>query len=301
MSKAINFSRHGGIEVLEVVEVAKPEAGPGEVLVAVRAAAVNPLDSSIREGLMQSIYPVAVYPSGQGVDFAGVVESIGEGVEEFAAGDEVLGFLLPPGAAQAEYVVAPVNQVVGKPANVPWEVAGGLYTAGTAAYASVRAVGPQPGETVVVAGAAGGVGSIAVQLARRTGAKVIGIAGPANHAWLSAHGVTPVAYGNQMELAKPDAFIDVFGQGYVDLAISLGVPPERINTVIDFAAAAKYGTRADGNRAAGTLQALAELAALVDQGELEVPIAATFPLADVQDAFKLLDQRHVRGKIVLRP
>ncbi len=301
MSKAIRFNRHGGIDVLQVVDVAKPEPGPGEVLIAVRAAAINPLDTSIREGWVQSFYPVASYPSGQGVDFAGVVEGLGPDVVEFAVGDEVLGFLMPPGDAQAEYIVAPINQMVRKPAGVSWEIAGGLYTAGTAAYASVRAVGPQQGETVVIAGAAGGVGSIAIQLARRTGAKVIGIAGPSNHAWLEGHGVTPVAYGNDMKLAKPDAFIDTFGDGYVQLAIELGVAPERVNTVIDMAAAAKYGTRADGNRAAGTPQALAELASLVDKGELEVPIAATYSLDQVHQAFEQLDQRHTHGKIILLP
>jgi NADPH:quinone reductase-like Zn-dependent oxidoreductase len=300
--KAVRFEQHGGIEVLQVVDVARPEPGPGEVLVAVRAAAVNLLDSSIREGFVRSVYPVTAYPSGQGLDFAGVVEA--SAAPEFAVGDEVLGFLLPPGDAQSQYVVAPANQIVRKPAGVPWEVAGGLYTAGTAAYASVRAVAPRPGETVVVAGAAGGVGSIAVQLARRAGAKVVGIAGAANHAWLDKHGVTPVAYGKDLRLDPPDAFIDAFGAGYVELAIRLGVAPERINTVIDFAAAAQYGTHADGNRAAGAAQALvelAELAALVDKGELEVPIAATYPLSEVRQAYELLERRHTHGKIVIVP
>ncbi|GAA1603111.1 NADP-dependent oxidoreductase [Kribbella sancticallisti] len=299
--KAVRFEQHGGIDVLQVVDAARPEPGPGEVLVAVRAAAINLLDSTIREGYVQSVYPVAAYPSGQGLDFAGVVEGVGPKVVELAAGDEVLGFLLPPGHAQAEYIVAPVNQMVRKPAGVGWTVAGGLYTAGTAAYASVRAVGPQPGETVVIAGAAGGVGSIAVQLARRAGAKVVGIASARNHVWLESHGVTPVAYGKDMRLKTPTAFIDTVGDGYVKLAIELGVAPERINTVIDFAAAAQYGTHADGNQAAGTTQALAELAALVDKGEVEVPIAATYSFDEVRQAYEVLEQRHTRGKIVLEP
>ncbi|MEU4390667.1 NADP-dependent oxidoreductase [Kribbella sp. NPDC023855] len=303
MSKAIRFSRHGGVGVLEVADVAQPQAGPGEIVVAVRAAGINPLDSAIREGVMQSVYPVAAYPSGQGQDFAGVIDEVGPDVVTFEVGDEVLGFLPAPGAAQAEYVVASINQVVAKPAGVSWEMAGGLYTAGAAAYAAVRAVRPTPGETVVVAGAAGGVGSVAVQLARRTGAKVIGIAGPDKHAWLSAHGVTPVAYGNDLRkaLGAPDALIDAFGNGYVDLAIDLGVPPERINTVIDFEAAAKHGTRADGCLAVDAPQVLTELAALLDKGELEVPIAATYSLDQVHEAFAQLEQRHTLGKIILRP
>lgn len=303
MSKAIRFSRHGGVGVLEVADVAKPAAGPGEIVVAVRAAGINPLDSAIREGVMQSVYPVAGYPSGLGQDFAGVVDEVGPDVVTFDVGDEVLGFLPAPGGAQAEFVVASINQVVAKPAGVSWDAAGGLYTAGTAAYAAVRAVGPRPGETVVVAGAAGGVGSVAVQLARRTGARAIGIAGPGKHAWLSAHGVTSVAYGNDLPkaLGKPDAFIDAFGNGYVDLAIALGVAPERINTVIDFEAAAKYGTRADGCLSGDTPQVLTELASLLDKGELEVPIAATYSLDQVHEAFTQLDQRHTLGKIILRP
>ncbi len=303
MPKAIKFEKHGGIDVLEVVEVAKPQPGPGQVLVAVRAAAVNMLDVAIREGIMQSEFPIAAYPSGQGIDFAGVVEGVGPDVVGVAVGDEVLGYLLAPGAAHAEYVVAPSNQLIAKPAGVSWEIAGALYTVGTAAYAAVRAVGPQPGETVAIVGATGGVGSIAVQLAQRTGAKVIGIAGPESDAWLVARGVTPVAYGNDLwdRLEVPDAFIDAFGGGYVELAIELGVPRERINTVIDFEAAAKYGVRADGSAAVDAPKVLTELAALVEKGELEMPIAATYPLDQVHEAFNQLEQRHTLGKIILTP
>lgn len=303
MPKAIRFSKHGGIDVLDVVEVAKPEPGPGEVLVAVRAAAVNMLDVVIREGIMQSEFPIADYPSGQGIDFAGVIDAVGPDVVGRAVGDEVLGFQMAPGNAQAEYLLASSNQIIDKPAGVSWDIAGGLYTAGTAAYAAVRAVRPQPGETVVVIGATGGVGSIAVQLARRTGAKVIGVAGPDSHAWLSAHGVTPVAYGNDLQdrLEVPDAFIDAFGGGYVKLAIE---PRGR-------AGADQHGDRLRGGgevRGAGRWQlggrrskVLAELAALVDKGELEMPIAATYSLDQVREAFGQLEQRHTLGKIILRP
>ena len=163
----------------------------------------------------------------------------------------------------------------------------------------------KPGETVAVSGAAGGVGSIAVQLAKRAGAEVIGIAGPANHDWLAAHGVKPVAYGDgladRLRKAGIDAFIDTHGGGYVKLAIELGVARDRINTIIDFAAAQQYGVKTEGSQAAKNAAVLAELAGLVAAGEMEVPIAATFPLADARAAFKLLEQGHTRGKIVLLP
>ena len=169
----------------------------------------------------------------------------------------------------------------------------------------MRAVSLKQGDTVAVSGAAGGVGSITVQLARRAGAEVIGIAGQANHDWLTAHGIKPVTYGdglaNRLREAAIDAFIDTYGQGYVKIAIELGVAPDRINTIIDFAAAKQYGVKTEGSQAALNAAVLAELARLIAAGELEVPIAATFPLGDVRDAFRLLEQGHTRGKIVLLP
>ena len=163
----------------------------------------------------------------------------------------------------------------------------------------------KPGETVAVSGAAGGVGWIAVQLANRAGAKVIGIAGPANQEWMATHGIQPMVYGDgladRLRKAAIDAFVDTNGSGYVKLAIELGIAKERIDTIIDFAAAQQYGVKAEGAQAALNAAVLAELAGLVAAGELEVPIAATFPLADVRAAFKLLEQGHTRGKIVLLP
>lgn len=306
--KAVRFDNYGDVDVLDVREVARPDPGTAEVVVEVKAAGINPGEAMIRWGALQEVWPAA-FPSGQGSDFSGVVAAIGPGVDAVTVGDEVLGFTNSR-ASQAEYVVVPAAQLAAKPANVSWEVAGGLFVAGTTAYAAVRSVDLKPGDTVVIAGAAGGVGTIAVQLAKRSGATVIGIAGPANDEWLSAHGVIPVNYGDglaeRLRAAAPggriDAFLDLFGGGYVELASTqLGVAAERIDTVIDFPAVERFGVNSAGNQDAADATVLAELAALISQGELEVPVAEVVPLADVQRAYRTLEQRHTRGKMVLRP
>ena len=160
----------------------------------------------------------------------------------------------------------------------------------------------------MVSGAAGGVGSLTVQLVRRTGATVIGLASEPNHEWLRGHGVTPLTYGDgvaeRIREAAPggvDAFIDTIGGGYVELALELGVAPDRIDTIADFSAPAKYGVKADGNAAGASADVLAQLAALIDEGALEIPIAATYPLDQVREAYAELERNHTRGKIVLLP
>ncbi len=304
--KAVRFDEYGDIDVLDVREVEDPVAGPGEALVAVRAAAINPGEISIREGRLHERFP-ATFPSGEGTDFAGLVRAVGEGVSTFAVGAEVLGWT-ERRASHAELVAVPAEQVVAKPAALSWEVAGSLFVVGFAADASVQAVAPRTGETVVVSGAAGGVGSVAVQLARRTGARVIGLAGERNHDWLRGHEIIPVTYGEgQAERIRAaaggplDAFIDTFGGGYVELAIELGVAPERINTIIDREAAARVGAGTQGTHAVANAPRLAELAQLAADGELEIPIARTFPLEQVRDAYRELSERHTHGKIVLLP
>jgi len=204
--------------------------------------------------------------------------------------------------------VAEAAHLVRKPAGISWEVAGSLFVVGTTAYAMVRAVSVSPGDTVVVSGAAGGVGSIAVQLARNAGATVIGLASEANHAWLASHGVIGVSYGDgvadRIQAAangQVDAFLDTMGGGYVELALELGVRPERIDTIADFSAQKTYGVKAEGNTAGASADVLAQLAGLVSSGKLEVPIASVYPLDRVQDAYRELERGHTHGKIVLRP
>jgi NADPH:quinone reductase-like Zn-dependent oxidoreductase len=303
--KAVRFDDYGGANVLKVIEVPQPVPGPGQVLVQVKAAGINPGEAMIREGTLRDQWPVT-FPSGQGSDLAGIVAETGPGVTSVSAGDEVIGFTNNRGS-QAESVLVEEKNLTAKPAEVPWEVAGSLFVAGTTATAAVRAVAPNPGDTVVVSGAAGGVGSIAVQLAALAGATVIGLAGPSNHDWLASHGVIPLPYGDgvadriRQSDGHVDAFIDTFGSDYVNLALELGVAPSRVDTIINFDAVQRYGVKGEGNAAAASASVLAELAQLVADGRLEVPVEATFPLDQVREAYQRLEQRHTHGKIVLVP
>jgi NADPH:quinone reductase-like Zn-dependent oxidoreductase len=301
--KAVRFDEYGGVDVLKVVDVPRPIAGPGQVLVGVKAAGINPGEAKIRDGLLHSRWP-ATFPSGQGSDLAGIVAETGPGVTGFEAGDEVIGWT-DSRASQAEYVIVEPEHLTPKPPAVPWDVAGALFVAGATAYAAVQAVELTDGDTVAVSGAAGGVGSIAVQLARRAGATVIGLASEDNHAWLSAHGVIPVSYGDgvadriRKAAEQVDAFIDTHGGDYVELALELGIERSRIDTIANFPAVEKYGVKAAGNAAGASADVLAELASLIAAGQLEVPITATFPLDQVRDAYRRLAQGHLLGKIVL--
>jgi NADPH:quinone reductase-like Zn-dependent oxidoreductase len=307
MPRAVRFDNYGGIDVLQVVEVAPPIPGPGQVVVRVKAAGINPGEASIRKGLFADRWP-STFPSGQGSDLAGVIEEIGPGVAQIHAGDEIIGFS-ERRSSQAELVVIESGNLVPRPANVPWEQAGALFVVGTTAYAAVRAVSLKKGDTVVISGAAGGVGTIAVQLAVHAGARVIGLASEKNHQWLKDHGAVPVTYGHGVEDriravaagGKVDAFVDTFGGGYVELALKLGVAPDRIDTIIDFAAAEKYKVKAEGNSAAATAAVLGELVDMMAIRRLEIPIAKVYPLAEVREAYRDLEQRHTQGKIVLKP
>jgi NADPH:quinone reductase-like Zn-dependent oxidoreductase len=306
--KAVRFDQYGPVGVLDVREVPTPEPGQGQVLVQVKAAGINPGEAKIREGGLHERWP-ATFPSGQGSDFAGVVERVGPGVGTVGVGDDVIGWV-DTRSSQAEYVVAEERNLAAKPSGLPWEVAGAIPVAGFTAWAMVRAVDLNPGDTVLVAGAAGGVGSIAVQLAKRKGATVIGLAGPSNHDWLKRHGVIPVTYGEgaadriraAAAPASVDALLDTYGGDYVELALNeLKVAPERIDSVVRFDAVAKYGIKADGNAAGASAATLEELAGLIASKELELPIARTYPLTEVVAAYSELAKGHLRGKIVLIP
>jgi NADPH:quinone reductase len=306
MVRAVRFHRYGGIDVLQVEDVELRAPAAGEVLVQVRAAGINPGEANIRAGGLHARFP-ATFPSGEGSDFAGTIVAAGPDVTGWSAGDEVLGWSWER-SSHAERVLVPASQIIAKPPALSWEVAGALYVAGCTAYAAVRAIGAGPGDTVAVSAAAGGVGSIAVQLLRLRGARVIAIASARHADWLQDQGATIVAYGDGLEdrirAAAPDgvtAFIDLYGPEYVRLAIRLGIPPDRINTIIAFDAATELGTKAEGSMAGTSTEVLAELAELAADGRIQVPIAATYPLENVRDAFAELEQRHTLGKIVLIP
>lgn len=305
-ARAVRFDHYGDRDVLHVTEVPMPQPAAGEVLVEVRAAGINPGEAAIRSGAMHERFP-STFPSGQGSDLAGVVTELGEGVTDFSIGDKVLGFSWQR-SSHATHVVVPTSQLILKPDALSWEVAGSLYVVACTAWAAVDAVAPKPGETVAVSAAAGGVGTVVVQLLAVRGAHVLGIASPANADWLTEHGATPVPYGDRLAealtAAAPggiDAFIDLFGPEYVQLAADLGISRDRIETIISFQKAQELGTRSAGSVDASTREVLTEMADLVASGRIEIPIAAAYPLDRVRDAFAELEQRHTRGKIVLIP
>jgi NADPH2:quinone reductase len=306
VARAVRFDRYGDRDVLYVADIDIPTPGQGEVVVEIRAAGINPGEAAIRWGAMHDMFP-ATFPSGEGSDLAGVVTALGPGASDFAIGDEVLGFSFQR-SSHATHAAVPVNQLIRKPPQLSWEVAGSLYVVGATAYAAVRSVAPQRGETVAVSAAAGGVGSLVVQLLVLREARVLGIAGPGNADWLQAHGVIPIAYGDgladRLRAAAPDgidAFIDLFGPDYVQLAVDLGVAPERIDTIISFQKAAEVGAKTEGSSEASTPEVLAELAELIVSGAIEFDVAATYPLDRVADAYAELEKRHTHGKIVLLP
>jgi NADPH2:quinone reductase len=303
--RAVQFDEYGGLDVLTVREVELRELGKEDVLVEVKAAGINPGEAPIREGRFDD--GSSKFPSGEGSDLAGIVKEVGIDVTGFAPGDEVLGWSEERSSHATECVV-PAEQLIRKPAELDWPVAGALYVVGVTAFAAVRAIEVSAGDTVVVSGAAGGVGTVTVQLLKVNGANVVGLASEDHHDWLREKGVTPVTYGEgQMQRileATPDgidAFIDLFGPEYIDLAVQLGVPPEKIETIISFERAGEVGAKAEGSSTASTPEILLEMAELVAAGKIELPIAAEYPLDEVREAYEHLEARHTLGKIVLIP
>jgi NADPH2:quinone reductase len=304
--RAVQFDEYGGLDVLQVREIEVGPPGNEEVAVEVKAAAINPGEASIRKGLLEERFP-STFPSGEGSDLAGIVKEVGIDVTGFAPGDEVLGWSWDR-SSQAELCVVPADQLISKPADLSWEAAGALYVVGVTAFAAVRAIDPAEGDTVVVSAAAGGVGTLVVQLLQVKGAKVVGLASESHHDWLREKDVTPVTYGERVLErvleATPqgiDGFIDLFGPEYVELAIELDVPPEKIETITAFEKAQEVGVKSEGSGDATSPEILGEMAELVAAGKIEIPIAATYPLDAVREAFEQLEDRHTLGKIVLIP
>ncbi|MEV4555859.1 NADP-dependent oxidoreductase [Kitasatospora sp. NPDC049285] len=304
--KAIAINRYGGPDVVEYTELPDPKIGPDTVLVRTRAVGVNPVDWKIREGLLDGILDVH-FPLVMGFDLAGVVQAVGGAVTEYAPGDEVIGYVrkdVIERGTYAELVAAPVRTLARKPAALSWAEAGGLPTAGlTAQQGLVTALGLRRGETVLIHAAAGGVGSVAVQVATALGARVIGTAGPHNHTYLRGLGVEPVEYGPGLadrvrDLAPDgvDAVLDLVGGDAVEASLPLLRDPARIASAVDFRVTAHGGrylwTHPDP-------EDLAAVARLADEGLLTVPVASTFPLSQAASAQALNAEGRTRGKIVL--
>ena len=301
MTRAIQFAEFGPASVLQVVDQPEPHPDSGQVRVAVKAAGLNVIDSKLRDGGLQAYIPIQP-PSGLGNDYAGVVDEVGKGVTSVAVGDEVIGSA--PFRSLAEYVVVDASTPAPKPSGLSWEVAAGIPVAGTSAYNSVNTLGLGPDDVVLVSAAAGGVGVFAAQLAKRTGATVIGTASERNHEYLKSLGVIPVTYGpglvDRIRLVSPQgitAVLENYGSEAIEAGLALGVAPTRINTIAG--GAETYGVGGAG----GTPEdpaIVGAVAALVDGGEVVVPIEGVYAIDDVVAAYVHFETRHLRGKVILR-
>lgn len=304
MPRAVRFDRFGPVDELEVVTVDPPHPSRGEIRVRVRAAGLNPVDwKLLLHPQAAKAYGFVGLPSGNGNDFSGEIDEIGEGVDAWALGDGVLGgrrFY-----AQADFVIVDAEAVLRKPNGLSWEQAGSLDIAGRTAMAADRWLAAAPGDTVLVSAAVGGVGVLAAQLAVRAGAKVVGTASVANHDYLRSVGVVPIAYGDgvvdRLRAAAPDgysAMLDHQGRESMEVALALGIPPERINTIADGAYATEIGASSVGGAQAESGD-LAELADLIAGGTIELPIDSSYPVERVREAYEHLIAGHLRGKVVL--
>jgi enoyl reductase len=300
MAMAIVFAEHGDPEVLHPIDIDPPTVAAGQVRIRVKAAGVNPVDVKLRRGDFAAVMP-ADFPSRIGNEYAGIIEQIGDDVTGFAVGDHVLGSAT--GQCYAEYVVADASDVVTKPAVMPWTVAAGLPAVGQSAHAALRQIAVRAGNTVLIHAAAGGVGTVAVQLARLWGATIIGTASERNHDYLRSLGATPVVYGDglleRIRAHAPgaiDAALDCIGGEAITVSIALVPDRHRIGTLVDAEAATTYGIQRVGGRSTAALR---ELVTLYEHGRLQLPIHATFPLTEAHRAHREVQTGHVRGKVVL--
>jgi NADPH:quinone reductase-like Zn-dependent oxidoreductase len=300
--KAVQFIDYGEPDVLHVADAEEPHAGAGQIRVAVKGAGVNPIDWKRRSGVMRDAMPVD-FPSIPGIEVAGVVDEVGKGVTGVAVGDEVFGNAV--GGASAEHAL--LDQYADKPASLPWEAAAALPVAVETAVRTLDLLGVQDGQTVLVNGAAGGVGSAAVQFARARGARVIGTASERNHEFLRELGAEPTVYGAGLvervrELAPDgvDRALDTAGKGALPDLIEITGSPDNVVTIADFTAA-QHGVRVTTGADGRSWQALGEAAQLYEEGKLSVPVERTFPFSQAAEAHRVSEEGHVRGKLVLIP
>lgn len=302
--RAMAYESYGGTEVLSETRLPLPKFGPGEILVRVKCASVNPVDWKIMAGGLDALMDV-VHPVVPGWDVSGTVERVGIDVPEFSEGDEVMAYARKDyvhGGTCAEFVTVPVRALAHKPASLDWAEAAGLPLAGLTAYQVLTRLGTGKDDTVLIHGAAGGVGSLAVQIARARGARVIGTASPRNHDRVRELGAEPVAYGegltDRVRALVPDGATVVadFVGGVLDVTRNVLHDNGRHASIAD------PGVLGAGGqwmwvRPAGS--DLAELGRLADSGQLKVPIAKTFPLAELAAAYELSQGGHAAGKIII--
>ncbi|MBF6173011.1 NADP-dependent oxidoreductase [Nocardia blacklockiae] len=296
--KAARFSRFGAPDVLEIVDLPDPHPGPGQVRIAVRAAGINPSDWKKRQGLMDEELPQTL-----GYEAAGVVDEIGAGVSDVAVGDRVFGFSAE-GVAQAELAV--LSHYAPIPPSLDFPAAAALPAAVETATRALDQLGVGDGSTLLVNGASGIIGSAAVQLAVARGARVIGTAGPANHEYLRTLGAEPISYGDglgeRVRALAPDGVdlaLDVAGSGVLPELVALAGGPDHVVTIADFAGAHEHGVRFSRGDTGRALHALAEVGDLVESGRFALPVARTFPLAEIAEAHRVGEHGHARGKLVL--
>ncbi|MEU4211205.1 NADP-dependent oxidoreductase [Streptomyces sp. NPDC026206] len=303
--KAVSYRTYGGPEVLEYGDLPQPKAGPDAVLIKVEAAAVNPVDWKAQAGYLDAMIE-PVFPVVPGWDVSGVVVALGADTPEYRVGDEVIGYVREDFLSRgtfAEYVAAPVRTLAPKPANLTFEEAAGIPLAGLTAYQALKAVKAAEGDTVLVHAAAGGVGTMAVQLARHLGARVIGTASERNHDYLRSLGAEPVTYGEglagRVRALAPrgvDVVLDLVGGGAIEASREVTADGARLVSVTDPAVAALGGRLLWVRPDAADLTALSRLA---EQGVLSVEVAEVFPLEKTADAQRLSAEGHTRGKIVV--
>jgi NADPH:quinone reductase-like Zn-dependent oxidoreductase len=307
MSRAVIYEKFGGPDVLELQDVPEPHAGPGEIRVRIAAVGLNPMHPAIAATPELAARLNITVPSGFGYDFAGVVDEVGEGADGFAVGERVYGGVMERAAADFVVVKTPpeaFRPLLHTPEGLSDELASTLAVAGTAASAALAAIDPRPQDTVLIGGAAGGVGVFAVQLAQLAGATVIGTASQSTFPFLRELGAEPVTYGaglaDRARALAPDgitAAVDLFGTETIETALALGVAPERISAI------AAGPTPPGGAHAAWSIDAvpgaLPRIADAIVAGQITIPIAARFPLEQIREATALQADRHVHGKIVV--
>jgi len=304
--KAVRYAQYGGPEVLRVDDVDEPHAAAGQVRVAIRAAGVNPIDWKIRSGAMSGVIPVE-FPRTLGSDASGVVDEVGDGAIGVSVGDEVFGSAV--GGATAEFAV--LDHWATKPGGLSWAKAAGLPVAVETALRVLKLLGcdggQTGGQTLIINGAAGGVGIAAIQFASERGARVIGTASETNHDFLRELGAEPTTYGDglveRVRAILPDGVdlaFDAAGHGALPALVELTGNPDNVVTIADFSAA-EHGVRVSTGGEGRSWEALGQAAALFEAGRFTMPVARTFGFSEAAEAHRCSEDGHVRGKLVLVP